>query len=204
MNKKDSVNKLENMMVEMYGKIYSTKEKIRAIENDIANNRNKYTDRGIYQLGYEVIRLKKEIHELQQEMKRATKKEIAGLKEDISGLYNLDPAELNDDFKLLTSSLPLTESELIDICKRNSGNKTMYNYIKKYAETQNFSTDTMVQLALNKGFKSYDEECKHLDGVEFAINKLIDFSENVKGDENGNVKISPYHSAIFDSIRNDE
>lgn len=59
---------------------------------------------------------------------------VSKYRDEIEERYCLDPAELNDDIKLLQAGIPLSVRDVQAILRRNENNRTMTTLALRYAE----------------------------------------------------------------------
>lgn len=82
-----------------------------------------------------------QIRNAQEAAKQAVVEKINAHITDLERLDALDPAELTDDCKLLSSGIPLNESDIRFMLERNAKNRSMSQIIIRYAREHDIKCD---------------------------------------------------------------
>ena len=85
--------------------------------------------------------LKKQIAADSAKAMQAAKDLVAQYRADVEKLNCLNPAELNDDIKLLQAGIPLLPRDINAILERNSDNRTMTQLALRYAQEHGITVD---------------------------------------------------------------
>ena len=85
--------------------------------------------------------LKRKTNALSEQAIADAKALVSKYRAEIEERNNLDPAELNDDIKLLQAGIPLSARDVEVILKRNENNRTMTTLALRYAEQHDLKLD---------------------------------------------------------------
>lgn len=91
--------------------------------------------------------LKKQIAADSAKAIQAAKDLVAQYRADVEKSRCLNPAELNDDIKLLQAGLPLLPRDINAILERNVGNRTMTQLALRYAQDHGITVDSKFTIA---------------------------------------------------------
>ena len=110
------------------------------LENRIKSGR--YSQQAIqHELVPQLDALKKQIAADSEKAIQSAKDLVAQYRADVEKLNCLNPAELNDDIKLLQAGIPLLPRDINAILDRNSGNRTMTQLALRYAQEHGIPVD---------------------------------------------------------------
>lgn len=108
----------------------------------------RYTQQVIQQeLTPQLEALKKQIAADSTKAMQAAKDLVVQYRADVEKLNCLNPAELNDDIKLLQAGIPLLPRDINAILERNVGNRTMQQLALRYAQDHGITVDSKFTIA---------------------------------------------------------
>ena len=87
--------------------------------------------------------LKNKMSRIQNEVVQACNKLTDEIINEVSAADVLNPADMNDDIKLLNAGVGLNEKDITDLLQRNEGNRTMTQLILRYAAEHNLRANAV-------------------------------------------------------------
>lgn len=109
---------------------------------------------------------REQIKAAQVAAKKAVADKINAHITDLERLDALNPSELTDDCKLLSSGIPLTESDIRFMLERNANNRSMTQIILRYAHEHDIKT--------NVAYVDHSEAIKNARMLPGVVNLWID------------------------------
>lgn len=107
-----------------------------------------------------------QIRDAQEAAKQAVAEKINAHITDLERLDALNPAELTDDCKLLSSGIPLTESDIRFMLERNAKNRSMSQIILRYAREHGIKCDA--------AYLDHSEAIRNARAFPAIVNRWID------------------------------
>ena len=123
------------------------KEKLSAVEEKIRSGN--YSSKGLGELYTQRDELKRELNIICSVALNESKKIVTDYQEQLRAEECLNPSELTDDVRLLSSGIPLLPRDVKAILERSKTNRTMTQLALRYAEAHDI--DVGVEYKGNAG-----------------------------------------------------
>ncbi len=136
----DIVNDVYQSLKDNTREVQKVAEEKRTLEKKIKNN--VYSAETINKKIMPCIAdLRQKLESMKNQSISSAKELVNNFRREVDAENNLDPQEITDDIKLLSSGLPLTERDIETIIKRNENNRTMNILALRYAAQHDLKID---------------------------------------------------------------
>lgn len=170
MDEKNLMDSIHETLLKTHNGLKTKVEKVTEIQAEIEETGNETKERNL---------LAKQ-QEVKIEIKRARRKAIeevqlacSELVEQITALDELKGEDVNDDIKLLTSGIPLTERDIEAIVRRNADNVTMQQLAYRYARDNG--------IKMNSYFIGHSRQIQSINEISHAV----EYTERYLGEPDG-------------------
>lgn len=171
MNEQELIKAIREVLRKAHDEITPKVQKVEAIRKDMGDE---FADGSqSRKLLIEQEELKIEIARMRRDTIEKAHRICSAAIEEVATLDDLKGEDVNDDIKLLTSGIPLTERDIEAIVNRNADNVTMQQLAYRYARDKG--------IKLNSYFIGHSQQIRSIENISEAV----DYTKDYLGAPNG-------------------